>query len=279
MLPTVTTIRDARTSLLAWREQGDTVALVPTMGALPKGHLALIEQARKIAKRTVATIFVNPMQFNSKDDLTKYPRSLEADKKLLTEAGCDLLYVPAAGEMYPENFAAKIEPGPLGAMLEGAFRPGHFTGVATVVVKLLLQMMPDAALFGEKDYQQLLVIRTVARDLNIPIHILGVPTVRDADGLAFSSRNVLLSADERTRVAALPQVLHEAADAIRAGVDVDAVLKEGRSRLIAAGFTVDYLELADAATLAPVHMISAPARLLVAARIGTVRLIDNVGVG
>jgi pantoate--beta-alanine ligase len=277
-LHTVTTVQDLRRALLPWREKGESVALVPTMGALHKGHMALVEVAKKTAKRTVVSIFVNPMQFGPKEDLAAYPRPMDADKKLLVDAGCDLLFAPDVAEMYPDGSAAKISPGPLGDVLEGAFRPGHFTGVATVVTKLLMQAMPDIAFFGEKDYQQLLVIRRVTRDLNIPAHIVGVPTVRDADGLALSSRNAYLSPDERKRAVALPQTLEAMVTPLRTGVKVDEVLKEGRTRLTSAGFEVDYLELADAATLTPVRALQKPARLLVAARIGKTRLIDNVAV-
>jgi pantoate--beta-alanine ligase len=278
-LPIATTVRAARQTLFSWREKGETVVLVPTMGALHKGHLALVAAARKMAKRTVTSIFVNPLQFGPKEDFAGYPRSMENDQKLLAEAGCDLLYAPLASEIYPEGFAVKIDPGPLGDVLEGKFRPGHFAGVATVVAKLLLQTMPDAALFGEKDYQQLLVIQKLARDLDIPVHIIGVPTVRDEDGLALSSRNVYLSPDERRNAAALPRIMQETIAAIRAGAPVDKTLNQGRAQLSEASFAVDYLELADAATLVPIRTFTAsPARLLAAARIGTTRLIDNMGI-
>jgi pantoate--beta-alanine ligase len=278
MTSTVTTIRDLRTSLLKWREAGDTIGLVPTMGALHKGHMSLIAASKKNAKRTVASIFVNPLQFGPKEDLAKYPRKLEQDQALLAEAGCDLLFAPTVQDMYPEGAATTIDPGPLGTILEGAFRPGHFSGVATVVTKLLLQAMPDAAFFGEKDYQQLLVIHRVTHDLNIPIHIVGVPTVRDTDGLALSSRNAYLSPDERARAVALPRTLNEVAAEITAGKNIEASLKAGREKLIAGGFNVDYLELADPHTLVAVREYKAPARLLAAARMGATRLIDNLTV-
>jgi pantoate--beta-alanine ligase len=278
MLPTVTGVFDLRTALLPWREAGETVAFVPTMGALHRGHLALIAEARKMAKRVVASIFVNPTQFAPNEDLGKYPRRLEEDQKLLAEAGCDLLYTPPEGDMYPAGFATAIDPGPLAAVLEGVFRPTHFRGVATVVVKLLLQILPDAALFGEKDYQQLLVVRQVVRDLNIPIHIIGVPIVRDPDGLALSSRNAYLSPDDRAHALSLPRALKETADAIRDGRDIGLALADGMAQLVGAGFSVDYLELVDAATLAPVRAPGTPARLLAAGFIGTTRLIDNIAV-
>ena len=278
-LITATRLRDARQALFGWREQGGSVALVPTMGALHKGHTALVEQARKMAKHTVVSIFVNPLQFAPGEDLDLYPRTFEADLEMLADAGVDLLYAPGAAEMYPPGFAAAIDPGPLGVMLEGAFRPGHFVGVATVVVKLLLQIMPDAALFGEKDYQQLLVVQRVVRELDMPMHIIGVPTVRDADGLALSSRNAYLTAQERQQAAALPRTLSEVAQKIAAGEDVEKTLHLGRQQLAEAGFSLQYLELADAATLNPVRSLEAPARLLAAARIGSTRLIDNIAVG
>ncbi len=278
MLATVTSVRELRVALLKWREAGETVGLVPTMGALHKGHMTLIAGSRRIAKRTVASIFVNPLQFGPNEDLAKYPRPLAEDQKLLDEAGCDLLFAPIPAEMYPEGFAVKIDPGPLAAILEGAVRPGHFAGVALVVAKLLLQVMPDCAFFGEKDYQQLLIIRRVARDLNIPAHIAALPIVRDEDGLAFSSRNAYLTPEQRKQAAAFPQILNETAGQLAAGGGIEVALKAGRERLAAAGFKCDYLELRDAGTLAPAHDLTLPARLLAAVRIGPVRLIDNMAV-
>lgn len=264
--------------MIPWRESGDTIALVPTMGALHRGHMALITKARKMAKRVIATVFVNPTQFAPNEDLARYPRKLEEDQKMLMEAGCDLLFAPTAEEIYPPNFATTIDPGKLATVLEGVFRPTHFRGVATVVVKLLLQILPDAALFGEKDYQQLLVIRQVTRDLNIPIHIIGVPIVRDPDGLALSSRNAYLTPEDRKRALALPKTLQETREAIIGGRDISIALADGMTQLTAAGFSVDYLELADASTLTPIRHRDTPARLLAAGFIGTTRLIDNVEV-
>jgi pantoate--beta-alanine ligase len=278
VIPTASSIFDVRTAMVPWREAGETVAFVPTMGALHRGHMALIAEAKKMARRVVASIFVNPTQFAPNEDLAKYPRRLEDDKKLLAEAGCDLLYAPSAEDMYPAGFVSAIDPGTLATVLEGIFRPTHFRGVATVVVKLLLQILPDAALFGEKDYQQLLVIRQVVRDLNIPIHIIGVPIVRDADGLALSSRNAYLSPADRQHALALPRTLKETAIAIQAGRDIGIALADGMAQLVAAGFSVDYLELANAATLAPTRTLNLPARLLAAGFIGTTRLIDNCSV-
>jgi pantoate--beta-alanine ligase len=275
MLPVASTIRDLRIALLPWREAGENVALVPTMGALHNGHRALILEARKIAKRVIVSIFVNPMQFGPNEDFQRYPRMPEEDRKFLAEAGCDLLFAPNGNDMYPEGFVTKIDPGPLGSVLEGAIRPGHFTGVATVVTKLLLQTIPDIALFGEKDYQQLLVIRRIARDLDIPVHIGAVPTVRDTDGLALSSRNAYLTPEQRKQAALFPQILSATTAQISAGKPIDDLLKTAREQLTNAGFKLDYLELRDARTFAPVHELVMPARLLSAIRIGPVRLIDN----
>lgn len=264
--------------MIPWRTAGETVAFVPTMGALHRGHIKLITEAKKMAKRVVASIFVNPTQFAPNEDLAKYPRRLEEDRKLLTEAGCDLLFAPTAEEMYPEGFATSIDPGPLATVMEGIFRPTHFRGVATVVVKLLLQILPDAALFGEKDYQQLLIIRQIVRDLNLPIHILGVPIVRDADGLALSSRNAYLSDNDRKRALALPKALQDTRTAILGGRDIGIALVDGLAQLTGAGFSVDYLELVNAATLMPTRTREVPARLLAAGFIGSTRLIDNLAV-
>lgn len=278
MIQTVTTIRDLRSTLVSWREEGDTVALVPTMGALHKGHMALVTAAKKIAKRAVVSIFVNPTQFGPKEDLSKYPRQLEADQKLLTDAGVDLVFAPIADEIYPPGFITSIDPGPLATIFEGAVRPGHFAGVATVVTKLLLQTLPDVAFFGEKDYQQLLIIRRTIHDLNIPVHIAPVSIVRDDDGLAFSSRNVYLTADERRRAIALPDNLKNAAQRIAAGENAEAVLKEARAKITAAGFVIDYVELVNAHNLLALTDSKTPARLIAAARMGTTRLLDNMAV-
>lgn len=278
MIKTVSTIRDLRAALLPWREAGETVGFVPTMGALHDGHLALVAASRKVAKRTLASIFVNPLQFGANEDLAKYPRPLAEDQKLLEGAGCDLLYAPAKSEIYPEGFITKIDPGPLGNVLEGSVRPGHFSGVTTVVAKLLLQAMPDHAFFGEKDYQQLLIVRRMVRDLNIPVHICAVPLVRDADGLALSSRNAYLSPEQRKQALMLPKILGETVKKLSAGEDIDATLGKAREELKNAGFKLDYLELRDAGTLSPAHNVTLPARLLAAVRVGPVRLIDNMAV-
>lgn len=268
-------------SLLAvvatWRAAGQTVALVPTMGALHAGHLALVAIARSRADRVVASIFVNPKQFGANEDLDRYPRREAADAKALTDAGCDLLWLPPAEVMYPAGFATNVTVAGVSEPLDGAARPGHFDGVATVVAKLFSQVRPDVAVFGEKDFQQLSVIRRLNADLDFGIEIVGAPTQRDDDGLALSSRNAYLSTEDRAAAVALPRALGEAAEAIAAGVGPADVLDKARMRLAAAGFAVDYVELVDAETLAAPRA-GRPRRLLAAARIGGTRLIDNVAV-
>ena len=276
MLQTATTVPALRSIILPWREKGETVALVPTMGALHRGHMSLVALGKKLAMRVVATIFVNPTQFAPTDDFNRYPRSLEADKKMLIDAGCDALFAPTVDVMYPQGFTSVLDPGPLATVLDGVYRPGHFAGVATVVTKLLLQALPDVAIFGEKDFQQLQVIRRVVRDLDLPVQIVGAPIIRDDDDLALSTRNAYLSTDERTRAATLPRTLRATIGKLRAGADVQATLKEGRATLAAVGFAVDYLELADPVTMLPVRELKTGTRLLVAAKIGATRLIDNM---
>ena len=256
---------------------GQRVALVPTMGALHAGHIALVTAARRQADKVVATIFVNPLQFGAGEDLDRYPRREEADAAMLAEAHCDLLWIPSGTDLYPPGFATSISVAGISERWEGAARPGHFDGVATVVAKLLIAVRPNLALFGEKDAQQLAVIRQMVIDLGLPIEIGGVATVRDPDGLALSSRNVYLSDDERRRAVNLPQALHQARDAILAGGSVSDALVSARERLTGAGFgPIDYLALVDGATLEPLEAASADARLIVAARIGPARLIDNL---
>ncbi len=273
------TVAALRETVAAWRAAGERIALVPTMGALHAGHLALVAAARARAERVVVSIFVNPTQFDEADDLAAYPRDEAGDLAKLAEARADLAYVPAAAEMYGAGFATTVTVAGVSEGLCGAFRPGHFAGVATVVAKLLIQCAPDIALFGEKDYQQLLVVRRLARDLDLPVEIVGVPTVREADGLALSSRNACLSAAERAVAPALYATLRETAAAIAAGTAPDAACAAARARLLAAGFTaVDYVELRRAGDLAPLSVLDAPARLLAAARLGDVRLIDNLAV-
>lgn len=268
-----------REEVAALRSDSGTIALVPTMGALHAGHMALIAEGRTRAGHVVASIFVNPTQFGPNEDLSTYPRREAADARMLEEEGCALLWAPDAATMYPEGFATSISVAGISGGLDGAARPGHFDGVATVVAKLLCQVRPDVALFGEKDFQQLAVIRRMTSDLDLAVEIVGVPTQRDADGLALSSRNAYLSEDERHAARALPRALGDAARAIEGGADVAEALAAARSKLEAAGFDpIDYVALCDSATLAPVGALTGPARLLAAARIGRTRLIDNVAV-
>lgn len=264
----------------ALRARGATVALVPTMGALHEGHLALVRQAKRRADRVVVSIFVNPTQFAPHEDFASYPRTFPADAAKLAAEGVDLIWNPNAATMYPEGFATRIVPeGPAAAGLEDRFRVHFFTGVATVVAKLLTQVAPDVALFGEKDYQQLKVVARMARDLDLPVRIIGVPTVRERDGLALSSRNVYLSPEERTVAPMLHRTLKDCAARLRAGNRAATVTKAGAAAIARAGFAVDYLEARHAETLAPVKsMEDGPLRLLVAARLGTTRLIDNIRV-
>ncbi|HEV2263694.1 MAG TPA: pantoate--beta-alanine ligase [Stellaceae bacterium] len=268
------TVAELRRAVAAWRGARASVALVPTMGALHAGHLALVARAKALAPHVVASIFVNPTQFGPNEDLSRYPRDVDGDRRKLAAVGCDLAFIPAVAEMYPEGAVARVDPGPLATVLEGQFRPGHFAGVATIVAKLLLQAGPDVAVFGEKDFQQLLVIRRVVRDLDIPICIEAVPTVRESDGLALSSRNAYLSADERARAPLLHRTLRDVARGFAGG---DAAAPDrGIEALLAGGFTkVDYLAVRDAETLDPPRP-SRPARVLAAAWLGRTRLIDNV---
>jgi pantoate--beta-alanine ligase len=249
------------------------------MGALHAGHMALVQEAKRRADRVAATIFVNPTQFNDKADLERYPRQEGADAMKLRASACDLLWVPSVEDIYPEGFSTSVHVSGISDRWEGEHRPGHFDGVATVVAKLLLSVRPDLALFGEKDFQQLAVIRRMVADLSIATQIVGVPTVREPDGLALSSRNAHLSPDERSRAAALPRALEAARDAINDGVDVRGVLGEAEDSLLKAGFSkVDYFALVDAATLEPLERPAGQMRLIAAATIGTTRLIDNMPV-
>ncbi|UZK64856.1 pantoate--beta-alanine ligase [Sphingomonas sp. M1-B02] len=266
-------------ALSAWRAAGERVALVPTMGALHAGHMALVDAARRAGDRVVVSIFVNPKQFGPNEDLGKYPRREQSDARMLAEAGVDLLWMPSVEIMYPEGFATTVSVSGVSDGLDGAARPGHFDGVATVVAKLFGQVRPDVAIFGEKDYQQLAVIRRMVADLDLGVEIVGLPTQRDVDGLALSSRNAYLTDDERLAARALPRALGEAVQALQSGAPVDEVLEKVRAKLTAAGFeAVDYVALCDAETLVPVETLDRPARLLAAAKIGITRLIDNLAV-
>ena len=260
------------------REAGK-LALVPTMGALHAGHLKLVEEARARADRVIVSIFVNPLQFNDPGDLQRYPREEADDLAKLEAARCDLVWVPAPEDMFPHGFATTVSVKGVSERWEGEHRPGHFDGVATIVAKLLLATQPDIAVFGEKDFQQLALIRRMTADLGLPMEIAGITTVRDPDGLALSSRNALLSPDERSRALAFPQALGEARDAIRGGQPVADALARAKQRLVEAGFLkIDYVALVDAATLEPLAEPSGEMRLIAAATIGTTRLIDNLPV-
>jgi pantoate--beta-alanine ligase len=256
------------------------IALVPTMGALHRGHLALVREAQKRARRVVVSIFVNPTQFAPHEDFGSYPRRFETDIKALAEAKVDLVWAPSAAVMYPEGFATRINPeGAAKAGLEDKFRPHFFGGVATVVAKLFTQVAPDFAMFGQKDYQQLRVVTQMAKDLDLPMKVIGVPTLREKDGLALSSRNVYLSELERNHAPALYRTLKSCAARLKAGEPIEMVLEEGRLDITRAEFALDYLEARHALTLAPIASVKdGPIRLLVAAKIGKTRLIDNIAV-
>ncbi|MGH7025287.1 MAG: pantoate--beta-alanine ligase [Caulobacteraceae bacterium] len=280
-LRTVRTIAQLRRAVADWHDAGLKVALVPTMGALHRGHLALVARGRRAADRVVVSLFVNPAQFGPGEDFTRYPCDEAGDRTKLLEAGADLLYAPAVGEIYPAGFATSVMVAGLSERLEGAHRPGHFTGVATIVAKLLLQTGPDVACFGEKDYQQLQVIRRLALDLDLPVEIVGAPIMRDADGLALSSRNAYLTPAERRIAPALRRALQDAADALAGGADVAGAEADAREAIATAGFAkVDYVEArgpCDLERLGP-GPLTGPARILAAARIGRTRLIDNIAV-
>jgi pantoate--beta-alanine ligase len=274
------TVPALRKTLAPFRRKGERIALVPTMGALHRGHLALVKEAGKRADRVVVSIFVNPTQFAPNEDFGSYPRTFDSDVKALTEAQADVVWAPTAKAMYPEGFATRIAPeGAALAGLEDKFRPHFFGGVATVVTKLFTQVAPDVALFGQKDYQQLQVVTQMAKDLDLPLKVVGIPTVREKDGLALSSRNAYLSDAERATAPTLARVLKAAAQRIKQGEPIDSVLEEGRGEIARAGFALDYLEARHAVTLAPIaSRKDGPIRLLVAAKIGKTRLIDNLGV-
>lgn len=282
---TVETLAGLREAVRKLRQGGKSLALVPTMGALHEGHLALVRHAKDRADAVAVSIFVNPKQFGPNEDLDAYPRQLAADSALLKKEGAALLWAPPLAEVYPEGFATNVSVAGVSEGLCGASRPGHFDGVATVVLKLFNQVQPDIAVFGEKDWQQLAVIRRMARDLDLTLPhadaIVGVSTVREADGLAMSSRNAYLSAADRARAAALPRAMQEAIVRLENREAAQAVLADLERALAAGGFaSVDYAVLADAVSLEPLDMLgNAPARLLVAARIGGTRLIDNMAVG
>ncbi|MDH7640377.1 pantoate--beta-alanine ligase [Sphingomonas oryzagri] len=269
-----------RDAVRALRDAGQRIALVPTMGALHAGHIALVEDGLRRADAVVTSIFVNPMQFAPHEDMDRYPRRERADAQLLEKANAAILWAPSVEEIYPQGFATTVSVSGVSQVLDGAARPGHFDGVATVVLKLFQQVKPDVALFGEKDWQQLAVIRRMAADLDLDIEIAGVPTVRDDQGLALSSRNAYLDEEELASARTLPRALGEAAAAIGRGEPVAGALTAAVARLAEAGFDpIDYVSLRDAETLAPIETLGErPARLLAAARMGNARLIDNLPV-
>lgn len=279
-IETVRTIADLRAAVTAWRAEDLSVGLIPTMGALHDGHLALARAAKAECDRAIASIFVNPAQFGPSEDLDRYPRREAEDAAALATLGVELIFAPPVDEMYPDGFATTVTVGGVAERLEGAHRPGHFAGVTTVVSKLLIQARADRAYFGEKDYQQLRVVTRMARDLDTATTIVGVPTVREPDGLALSSRNEYLSPAQRQVAPALNRALLEAAAAVAAGSTASKATAEAEAALIAAGFdAVDYVAVADAETLEPIEeMAKRPARVLAAAFLGKTRLIDNVPV-
>lgn len=279
-LDIVRSVADLRARVKYWRDQGLSVAMVPTMGALHQGHLTLVRAGLEQADRVVVSIFVNPTQFGPNEDLSRYPRQEAKDAEALDGIGCHLLFAPKVEEMYPEGFATTVTVKGVSQPLEGTFRPGHFDGVATVVAKLLLQCLPDVALFGEKDWQQLAVIRRLARDLDLPVQIEGVPTVREADGLALSSRNAYLTPEDRAVAPALHRALQEVAEGLKQGKTAEELCHRASADVLAAGFaSVDYIDVRDADSMEKAPRLERrPLRVLAAAKLGTTRLIDNIGV-
>jgi pantoate--beta-alanine ligase len=269
-----------RAIVAEWRQRGDIIALVPTMGALHAGHISLVEEAKKYARRIVMSIFVNPAQFAPHEDFTAYPRTPQADVDKFMSAGGDLVFAPHMEEMYRQGFAASVSiGGPALAGLEDRFRPTHFAGVALVVAKLFNQVAPDVAIFGEKDFQQLKVISRMAADLDFATRIVGAPIIREGDGLALSSRNIYLSADERLKAPALHKALCQCAEDLKGGRPLPTAIEAACNTIRAAGFVIDYLEARDCETLAPIETIDVDRiRLLVAAKLGRTRLIDNIAV-
>jgi pantoate--beta-alanine ligase len=275
------TVHDLRQAVSKWRHPARTIGLVPTMGALHEGHLSLVRLAGVHCERVIATIFVNPTQFAASEDLSHYPRDEAGDAAKLESAGCHLLFAPDTSEMYPRRFATSITVGGVTEALEGAARPGHFAGVATIVAKLLLQARPDVAVFGEKDYQQLLVIKKLVHDLNIPVEIVAGETTREADGLAMSSRNAYLSAPDRAKAAQLSAVLRAGVAALEAGAAIADEEAKAADALRTAGFgPIDYVAVRDAHDLSalPGPHVDRPARILAAAKLGATRLIDNFAI-
>ncbi|MEC9312658.1 MAG: pantoate--beta-alanine ligase [Pseudomonadota bacterium] len=277
--PILRRLADLREQHATWIRAGELVGVVPTMGALHAGHLSLVEAAKATCDRVIVTIFVNPRQFNSPEDLAKYPRTEQADAEKLAPFDVDVVYVPEPDQIYPDGYATSVSVEGITDVLEGTFRPGHFDGVATVVAKLFLQTGAHKAFFGEKDFQQLMVVRRMARDLDIPIEVVGCPTVREDSGLAMSSRNMRLSAEALEKAGRLYPIMTGCADRLAGGETFDQIEPEARAALQAAGFgEIEYLDLRFADTLAPLQTPTRPARLLVAAWLDGVRLIDNIAV-
>ncbi|HQS08053.1 MAG: pantoate--beta-alanine ligase [Rhizobiales bacterium 24-66-13] len=274
----VETVDALRAQVAAWRAAGEKVALVPTMGALHEGHIALVRQAKTLARRIVVSIFVNPTQFAPNEDFSRYPRTFDNDLALLAAEGVDVVYAPSAADMYPQGFATHFAMGGPALGLETDFRTHFFAGVAIVVSKLLIRTGPDYAMFGEKDYQQLKVVTRLAADLDLPVEIVPGATVREHDGLALSSRNRYLSPEERAIAPVIQQALKDAAAAIRAGTPADTASAAAADRIAAAGLKVDYVAARHAESLAPLAGPGEPIRLLAAAWLGKTRLIDNIGV-
>ena len=278
-IPVLRTVSTLRAQVKSWRAQADTVALVPTMGALQAGHLELVRLAKARCSRAVVSIFVNPAQFAPNEDFDRYPRDEAGDLAKLAGAGCDLVWSPGRAEMYPEGFATRIAPAGAAEGLESDFRPHFFGGVATVCCKLFTQAAPDIAVFGEKDYQQLAVIRQMVRDLDLPLEIVALPTVREADGLAMSSRNAYLSPDQRRIAPSIYAVITSVAEAARQGSAIDKAVAAGKRTLESLGFKVDYLEVRDAGTLKAAEPgAQGQLRVLAAAWLGKTRLIDNISI-
>lgn len=312
MFEIIKTVKELREKISSFRNEKHSIGFVPTMGAIHEGHISLVKLALKENSKIVTSVFVNPLQFNSPEDLAKYPRTLETDAKKLSEGGANILFAPDITEMYEDGFQTTILPGPLAEPLEGLYRPGHFSGMATVVAKLLLQVLPDRAYFGEKDFQQLAIIKAMTRDLSFPVQIIAAPIIREKDGLALSSRNMRLSETDRQRAVHLPKILFQAAhelhnffsthpkpdylphsatvvsvvsdesatsveqvDAQRK-IYINQILQNAKAKLTEKGFLVDYLEIADPETLQPPTKNFMSSRLLVAASLNGIRLIDNV---
>jgi len=277
--PIERTLAGLRETTAQWRKDGEIIGVVPTMGALHQGHLSLARAARAACDRVIVTIFVNPKQFDNPDDLKNYPRTENDDAKKLESIGVDLIYVPDGAQMYPDGFATNVSVSGLTNILCGAHRPGHFDGVATVVSKLFLQTSADQAFFGEKDFQQLQIVRRMARDLDIPITVVGCPTIREMDGLAMSSRNLLISDRARVKAPALAEVMEDMRVALAGGAAMSQIAEDAKARILTAGFNeVEYLELRDGTDLALLDRPVAGARLFAAAWLAGVRLIDNIGV-